>query len=195
MISRRSLILAASAAIMMFSVCAVIYSVRAELSHVFYYKIRYATGGNPDIFADAGRAHALYPWNFRLAACVAGIAFQKRFDNEGREIAGMMEIADQWCSMGLKLNRHERQLLLLNTMLIQHKSLNDAVAYWEEYVSKTFWDPRNHLVLVELYTRLRNVEKAEEALKWSAGASGYKNAEMMVDDLRKNTPAPSGDSR
>ncbi len=174
-----------SVILMSFAIFAVLYSIKAEIAQIAYYKIKYR-GGSVDVALCMGeRAHNLYPYNFRLAVWLANTAFRKRLDEQGDEMPARIESMKRWCDTGLELNSHDRWMRMLKTGLMERKSAETAAEYWNEYVNKAFWDPRNHLMLVELYTRAGKLEKAEESLKWAEGAPGYGIVKNFLEDARK----------
>ena len=156
----------------------ILHGVRAGLAHVLYFQAKYGSARDDAdrVLRLAERAHGLYPCNYNLCILAADAAYAASSVRDRDESARRRALAERWCGTGLKLNFHQRQLRRLKTRLLASESLQEAVRYWEDYVEWQFWDPYNHAVLVELYGRAGDFEKARRSLNWVVGSDRYEEA-------------------
>ena len=68
----------------------------------------------------------------------------------------------------------------LKARLVSLESPAEAVAYWDEYLDWNFWQPLNHMVMVELAVSAGDFTRASDALKWLKGTSHGPWAEALI---------------
>ena len=183
--------------LLVLSLCGIVHGVRAGMAHALYFQARY--GGresHPDaIFVLCEQADRLYPFNYNLCILAAKTAYAASFSGDRNESARLLALAERWCDKGLRIDVYKRSLRLLKTRLMAMKSLPDAIRYWEAYVEWEFWAPRNHAVLVELYSRAGDFDRALESLAWTRGSDCYADASRKFTeawDREKTFKAASG---
>ncbi len=143
-----------------------VHAGRAGSAELLYYRAKYGAWQHD---ADRGlaavaKAHARYPWNYQHCIWAAETAFYGGWDEAGNERPGALDTATLWCRRGLDLNPYKSQLVLLDVRLTAYADLAAATRRWEAFVDWNYWDPHNHAVLVELYSRQGLYDKAIAAL-------------------------------
>jgi tetratricopeptide (TPR) repeat protein len=188
---------AAGAALVAVSAYGVCYGVQAGIAHSMYHDAKYgdARGDYGQVLNRCEEAHALYPYNYYFSIWTAEKAFYTSFDVDKNEAEKRIAAAERWCDIGLAQNFHNSQLQLLKTRLIERKSLPEAIKFWEAYVEFQFWEPYNHAVLAEMYTKAGDFEKAFDSLEWTKGSKYHdETAKTIKDawnrDMTSTLPSP-----
>ena len=164
-----------------------LHGTRAAVANAIYYRAKFGSlKDRPDkIIAACEQAHRLYPFQHRFCLWTAEQAYVDRFDAAGRERPDRLAAAETWCRRGLTLQPYSQALHLLNVRLTARASLRDAIDKWDEYVDWHFWDPYNHAVRVELYSRVGRFGEAAEALTWVRGSEYFQEARQTLDDAMR----------
>jgi len=179
------------------SVAGLAHGIRAVQANALYFQAKYGSQkDNPTaIFALYERAQHGYPYNYNFCILAAESAYYSSFDVDPKEAARRRLLATQWCDTGLKLDVYKSQLRLLKTRLLAMESLPAAIRYWENYVDWEYWAPRNHAVLVEMYSLAGDFDKALQSLALTEGSDVYNDAShkfVEIWDREKTLKAPSG---
>lgn len=163
---RRAARFAAGLLLVALAVAGVPYSLRASQSQWLYYRAKYGDWrqDHTRAIAAAQRAHQLYPWNYNLCIWAAESAYYGAWDAALGDRAASVQLAQTWCDRGLALNTYKSPLRLLEVWLTAHTALPEAIRKWEAYVDWHFWEPYNHAVLVDLYSRNGQYEQALASL-------------------------------
>lgn len=159
---------------------AVLHCCRAGLASVLYYQSRYGHKGKDPAAAldQARRAHALYPHNYLLAISAGKQAFYAgRGATNGTE---RLQQARHWSAIAFGLCPFNSEAAHLRAEVLALDSLPDAIALWERYRDRVFWEPFNHWLLVDLYVRAGEWDRAAEALYWLKDTPLFKPAEDMI---------------
>lgn len=158
-----------------------VYGARAAAAQWTYFMCKY--GREPatvrELLAAARRAHRWYPHNYYLAILAAERAHAAavaRTPPDGE----LWRQAWLWCERGLAQNPWRSSLRWLKTRLLWREAPQEAIRYWEQFTDWNFWEPWNHAVLAELYAKVGEFEKADEALFWARGAPNYEDARRAV---------------
>ena len=159
---------------------------RATGAHVIYHGLKYskqtprasyeAIGGACDL------AHRLYPYNYYLCTLAGQTAYLDSRVRDPEVHARHKAKAERWCAASLRLNPFRSQTRLLKTRLLQSDSMEEAIAYWSEYVDWEFWDPYNHAILVDLHLKAGNISEAITELQWVEGSDSYSWATSGLHD-------------
>ncbi|MDA0578784.1 MAG: hypothetical protein O3B24_11890 [Verrucomicrobia bacterium] len=144
----------------------VVHGLRAGIAHSLDFACRYGVWvGQPDrILAAAERAHRVYPHNYLICIVAGESAYYDRYDAGGQVRADRLAAAAAWCARGLVLNPLASQLRMLDMRLTEPHALSSAIRKWEAYVDWECWEPHNHVVLVELYSKAGRYPEALESL-------------------------------
>ncbi len=159
----------------------VVYSVRAGISQLIYYRAKNGYSDTGDLYKIYRQTNHLYPYNYRFFAWSAEEAFNrgsKATDEKSRD--KNFELAELLCDKGLALNKYERPLPFIKTQLLYRKSPTDAVVYWEKYVEWDYWNSYNHAVLASLYAGIGKFGQAMQTLQFIKGTPDYNSAEKIV---------------
>lgn len=158
------------------SLVGVVHGTRAALAHVMYFDAKYGSAKTfpAGILRRYAQAHALYRFNYRFSTWAGETA-----DAESRagDAARSGDAARRCCEAGLAQNPHHGPLRLLKTRLLERESPAEAARYWERYVDWQYWNPQNHAILVELYARAGDFDRAAKSLalirktRWHEAAS------------------------
>ncbi len=156
------------------------HGVRASIASQRYYAAKY--GSTKDdvraVLKLCEEAQSYYHWNYH--ACL--LATERAYEAAGlstneQERAWLREQEQVWCDRGLAVNHMKSQLRLLKAWALARQSPIEGARYWEEYVDWDYWDTYNHRVLVELYARAGELERADECLDVIVGLPQYQEAE------------------
>jgi hypothetical protein len=163
---------------------AVSYAWRVACSQFAYYGLkygRYATATLETKQELATRAYAQYPWNYYLCQLMAKEAWEnvniRNVDADGERLS----LANEWCSRGRELNPYDRSLAWTAVSIAGVDSAQKAVAVWERYVERVFWDPWNLASLIKLKAMAGQVKDARTLLALLDGRPEYRDAAMAVD--------------
>jgi hypothetical protein len=161
-----------------------IHGVRTARAQCLYFGAKYGPAREdvPGILTRCADAHRLYPFNYFAAIWAAEKAYYSRGAAGPEQEAERLEAAQQWCDLGLHLNPHKSQLRLLKTRLLQRDSPRQAARYWERYVDWQFWNPHNHAVLVELYARAGEFERAMATIQRLKGRPHHDEAKRHLEE-------------
>lgn len=187
-------------ALLVLAVAGTRYGLRAGCAQAEYYRAKYGILRDQPARALelAERAHARYPLNFYLCSWAGEVAYYGDWGADAPAAPVRRELARRWCERGLALNGWYRPLRLLEARLAADVSLPEAIRLWESYVDWQFWDPYNHAVLAEFYSRGGRYEQALEALTWVRGSPYEEAARRQVqqawaDEIRSmQGAAPRG---
>lgn len=170
-------------ALVAFSVFGFVHAIRLECSEIHYHAARYGRSGKhiDSLLAASHTAHRIWPRNYYACIWAGKTAFHRRLEDGGKHEAERLEEARFWAAEGLAINPHNSELAHLHTEVLALADPAAALAFWEPYVERRFWEPFNHFVLVELYTRLGNLEKAEESLFWLQDTPLFENGAAIID--------------
>ncbi len=171
---------------------------RAAAAHALYFNAKYgaAASDGDRVLALCSKAHRLYPHNYYCALLAGERAWDMRkgVSSEQERII-LTALAVHWCDVGLCLNPYLSSLRYLRMRILEELSIRDAIAWWERHVEWQFWAPYNHLVLVELYAKTGQFERALEAMKWVRGTEYEKEASARLREAwEKETSFPEGTS-
>jgi len=156
------------------------HGVRASIASQAYYAAKY--GPSKDdvrvVLKLCETTLSYYPWNYH--ACL--LATEKAYVAAGnstnpREETWLRKQEQIWCDRGLALNHMKSQLRLLKAWALARQSPIEGARYWEEFVDWDYWDEYNHRVLVELYARAGELERADACLDVIVGRAQYREAE------------------
>lgn len=191
-------ILSAGLALLCLSTSGIVYGTRAALAHIMYFNAKYGRFTNQAEYVArrCDGADRLYPFNYRFC-CLAGTelyyAGQRAADPWKSEF---FKRARYWCDKALDLNPHKRPARLLDVRLLgEEGELGESIRRWEEYVDWDFWEPYNHALLVELYSRAGDFDKATEALTWVRGSRYEDYAGRELRDAWEREMLPPPDTR
>lgn len=180
---RRRCNLLLSLAAVALSLCATLYAARATCAHYLYFSEKYgnASGGDTDdgTASHWEQSYTLYPHNYHLCIEAMERAWHSRFAGEVEDL-GRVHVSEKWCDRGLTANPFLSQLRLHKTILIERESVEDAIAYWREYVDQNYWVPFNHAFLTDLYTRGGQFTYAFESLEMVEGSPHEKDVRARL---------------
>ncbi len=182
---RRLGIVVAGLALAVIGVAGVVHGVRAELAQLLYFQCKYGPWkADPDrAFVAAERAHGFYPYNDLLCILTAETAWYTRVDEAGGERVDRLDTAARWCAAGQALNPWSSQLRMLDMRLTERHSLREAVRKWEAFVDWQYWEPYNHVVMVELYGKAGRYREALERLALlESRPPFYQDAQRALND-------------
>jgi tetratricopeptide (TPR) repeat protein len=167
-----------------FSAYGIVYGIRVEWAQLRYFQAKYGSAkDNPDrIFSLCEKAYPVYPFNYNFCIWAAETAYYTSSEVSGNESIRRRALAERWCGTGLKSNFYKSQLRLLKTRLLAEEDLSDAIRYWEAYVDWQFWAPYNHAVLVDLYSRAGDFDKALQSLEWVKGSEYHEEARRHLQE-------------
>ena len=159
---------------------AVVYSVLAAASAALYYDSRYRQADGDPIRALklAREAHALYPHNYLLCVAMGKRAFY--VDPQAPDQEGWRAEADRWSERAYALCPFDSEAAHLRTEVLARVALPRAVALWEQYRDRVFWEPFNQWMMLDLYVRAGQLDKASEALYWLKDTPYFEKADGMV---------------
>ncbi|MCX7591089.1 MAG: hypothetical protein N2255_05615 [Kiritimatiellae bacterium] len=174
-----------SALLLVFSGAGVIHGVRAGRAQVLYHDAKYSIAAHePDgILRRCEVAQKLYPFNYYFhiwAAENAWRAYLGAAANEGR--TRWLEAARFWCDTGLACNPYRSELRTLKMRLLAMDSVEEAIRYWRSYLDWHFWEPYNHALMVELYAKAGDFERAVAEMRWVRGSRHYEDARRILDE-------------
>lgn len=180
----RSILLWSGVLLLAVAALGVWHSARASLSYMVYHHAKFTPPREYDRPETVARrckdAHRFYPYNYYLCIWIAEKCWYARYDIDGSESAGRVELAREWCDRGLALNTRKSQLRLLKTRLLAKRSIREAIDQWRDYVDWHFWEPHNHAVLVELYAEAGDFAGATKSLEWVKGSKHYAEAQLKL---------------
>lgn len=162
---------------------ACVYGVRVAGSQYDYFRLKYGrlADAAPEVKAVlAERAHARYPLNYYLCQLVTD-DFQTHSGEGGwvQRQARRTAAAD-WCERGRRLNPYGRELAWLAAGIARLKSPEAALAIWEPYVERVFWDPWNLAVLIRLRVDAGRLDAARKLLPLLYGHPEYAAAASAI---------------
>jgi hypothetical protein len=174
----------AGVALLVVSAVGAVHGVRAAAAQATYYRAKYGSARDRPlrILEVCRAAHRLYPFNYYFCAWAVEQAYHSAFTLPVDQAAARFALAEQWCATGLGLNPHKTQLRLFEARLLERESLAEATAAWEAYVDWHFWDPFNHAVLVEFYSKAGDYGKALQALEWVRGSEYAARAGQILQE-------------
>jgi hypothetical protein len=182
-ISDQWFVAVAGGGLLALSVLWVVHGSRAAVAQACYHRAKYgaANAEASKIVGLCRRAYALYPWNYYFSIESSERAYKAAFGmGEGSSRQDMLRQSQFWCERGLTQNRWRSQLRRLKTRFLWEASPSEAVRYWKAHTDWQFWEPHNHRVLVELYAKAGDFEKAEKSLRWTKGTSEYEPARQLM---------------
>lgn len=178
---------AAGAALLAVAVMGVWHGLRAGVAMVTYHQAKYgaASGDVTRNLRLCQRVYPLYPWNYRFSIFVAEQAY---YDHSatGERRRQLLRQARLWCERGLTQNEWKSQLRRLKTRFLYDEAPLKAVQYWQAFADWQFWEPYNHVVLVEMHARNGDFNKAEAEMKWVTGSSHEASARTFIDRERQS---------
>jgi len=169
------------------SIVLLVHGAKASLAHALYFQSKYAahSEGVHGVLRRNEDAFRLYPFNAHSCAWAAQRAHLEALSRPRYEKQVWYELAEWWCDRGLRLNPHRRDLRRLKSRLLGYRDPAAAARDWADYVEWHFWDPANHIRLVELYAAAGEIDKAEEALAvLKSRPRDYAKAVRYIDKVR-----------
>jgi hypothetical protein len=176
--------------LLLVSLAGIVHGCRACLAFVLYFQSKYGAANDSisGILRRNETAHGLYPFNTYSCSWTARKAYAAARGLSGRERDAMLAAARLWCERGLTRNRYKRELQVLKTELLKDKSPAEALKIWEPYVEWNFWNPANHVLLVELYAAVGDFAKAEQSLGLLRGRREHAEAKRRLEAARSSGP-------
>ena len=160
---------------------AVSYGGRVAVAQAGYYRLKYGSLVDSipeDKTALAERAYALYPSNYYLCLLMAGDFWRQSGEvGRGRREARKTTAAD-WCERGRRQNPYGRELVWTADDIAP--SPGAALAVWEPYVERVFWEPWNLAALIRLKAAAGHVAAARELLPLLQGRPEYAAAASAI---------------
>jgi hypothetical protein len=131
--------------------------------------------------AQAERAHARYPHNYRLAMLISQRAWNDRATEAGAERPGHLALAREWGERGRAANPYREELRLMHLRFLRREDPQEAVRFWEAHVQWQFWSRYNHFLLLQLYADAGNIAGALEELAWVEGSTYEREARRIIE--------------
>jgi hypothetical protein len=167
---------------------AFVYGVRVARAQSDYYRLKYGAledAAPEDKAPVAERAHALYPANYYLCQLMAD-EFLTQADAGGwTQREARRKAAADWCERGRRLNPYGRELAWTATRLKRLESPEAALAIWEPYVDRVFWEPWNIAALISLQAEAGQVEAARTLLPLLHGWAEYAAAASAIENASR----------
>lgn len=167
------------------SVC---YGLRVAISQSDYYRLKYGAlaGANPEDKAPvAERAHARYPSNYYLSQLMADDFLIQSGEGEWTQREARKTAAADWCKRGRRLNPYGRELAWMAASIARIQSPEAALAIWEPYVERVFWDPWNLAGLISLKVAAGRVDAARKLLPLLRGRPEYATAARAIENAER----------
>jgi hypothetical protein len=139
----------------------VLHAARATLASRWYYIARYAPAGRTlgERLDLCRRAHALYPANHLMAAWAAREAYYAGDATLGAE-------SHRWSEIAFRLNPFSGDAAHVRAEVLAPSSPAAAITLWEAHRERCFWDPFSHWMMLDLYLRAGETDKAADVLYW-----------------------------
>jgi hypothetical protein len=152
----------------------VLHAACASLASRWYYTARYAPGNRTlsERLDLCRRAHALYPANHLLAAWAAREAYYA-----GKAVP--TGEASHWSEVAFRLNPFSGETVLVRAEILAQTSPAAAIALWEAHRERCFWDAFSHWMMLDLYLRARETDKAADVLYWLKDTPLYGRAQSL----------------
>lgn len=161
-----------------------LYGLAAAVGETCYFQSRYgcARGDLARTLAWSRTAAACYPFDYYVSIWAGKQAFHGRHDAATpAERDSRVEAATYWARRGYGLNPYNSESVQLWADVLALSSPSAALAVWEPYVQRHFWDPFNHVFLVDLYLRADELEKAEASLYWAQKSNAFQGLRDRLD--------------
>ena len=166
------------------SACGIWIGVHAGLAQVLYHSAKHGpNSGDVDrVLSLCCQAYDLYPWNYYFAIYAAEAAYYRAGEPGGARWRDRMESARLWCDRGLKLNPWKSQLRRLESRFLWEESPAKAISYWSAYTDWNYWEPYNHQVLAEMYSKAGDFGHAHREI---ALISSFPEADIARQTVEK----------
>ncbi len=167
---------------------AVGYGLRVAMAQSCYYRLKYGTlaGARPEEKVPvADRAHASYPSNYYLSQLMAGDFLTHSGEGGWAQREARKTSASDWCERGRRLNPYGRELTWMATGIARLQSPVAAIAIWEPYVDRVFWEPWNLASLISLRVAAGRVDAARELLPLLHGRPEYATAASAIENASR----------
>jgi hypothetical protein len=170
-----------------------LYGFGAARAQIAYFRARYGGENLPAeaIVERCGAAQRAYPRNYHFCRWAALRAWESAAEG-GPRAEKRRAAAERWCGAGLALNPYDRLLRLVKTRLLEGASVAEALRFWEKHVAWQFWEPRNHAVLVDLYARAGDYDRAMRSLRLIRGTPSYPSALQALRRAWAKEMEPNG---
>jgi len=146
---------------------AVGYGLRTAMAQAHYYRLKFgslAEASPEDKSPVAERAHARYPSNYYLCLLMADDFLTQSRDGGWTQRETRKAAAADWCERGRRLNPYGRELMWMAVSITRLQSPEAALAIWEPYVGRVFWDPWNLASLIRLRVDAGQLDDARKLL-------------------------------
>ena len=175
------------AVLLVISISGIVYASRVALAQGKYGWAKLMTPADDwcNILDLSESASHIYSANYYACILAAETAYFSSFGLSDKDAAENINKSQKWCDKGLKANSYRMQLHRLKTCLMARSSIPDAARYWERCVDWQFWEPANQALLVELYARTGQYEKAVDSLILIKESSYYAEASGRLNDAWK----------
>ncbi len=167
---------------------AVGYGLRVAIAQSCYYRLKYGAlaVASPENKAPvAERAHARYPSNYYLNQLMASDFLTQSGEGEWPQRVARRAAADDWCERGRRLNPYSRELAWTAASIARLQSPEAALAIWEPYVERVFWDPWNLAGLISLKVAAGRVDAARKLLPLLHGRPEYADAASAIENASR----------
>jgi tetratricopeptide (TPR) repeat protein len=174
---------AAGTLVVLLSLVAMIHSVRAAVAASLYQRARYGPASRDieQVLRLCERAHALYPYDYYVCIWAGKQAWAAWRDSGPDSAESRLSASREWATRGMAINPHNSELTHLYTEHLALTDPNAALAVWQPYVQRRFWDPFNHAFLVDLLVRAGRIDEAEESLYWVKDSPLFEPTRRMLD--------------
>lgn len=160
-----------------------IYGWRVAMAQSAYFRLKYgnlADATPEDKAPVAERAHARYPRNYYLCQLMSDDFWRQSGAGGWSRREARTTAAAVWCERGRWLNPYGRELAWLASGIAGLESPQAALASWEPYVERVFWDPWNLAALIGLQVQAGQVESARKLLPLLQGRPEYGAAASAI---------------
>jgi hypothetical protein len=170
------------------SLMGLVYGVSAAVGEISYFHSRYGVGRRDltRALALSERAAAFYPFDYYVSIWAGKQAFHGRHQAAAAaESEALVGAAARWAKRGYRLNPYNSETVQLWADVLALKSPRAALDVWAPYVERHFWEPFNHVFLVDLYLRAGDLEKAEEALYWAKPSDQFEGLRKRLEAAQR----------
>ncbi len=173
-----------------------VHAVVMARSQGLYYAAKYGSLRDDDLSALTSLAAArnLNAVNYNACEHAARRAWYLAGRSTGTNQTLLHEQARLWCDRALMLNPYQRSMRWMQAQQIARENKQQGLAAWQAYVEWEFWQPENHLILVDMALSAGRLDVAELALPWAAGASGYDAMAARVKVERERAIKPHAEN-
>lgn len=167
---------------------AVGYGVRVAIAQTDYYRLKYGTHADarPENKAPvAEQAHARYPSNYYLCQLMADDFWTQSGEGGWAQRAARTAAAADWSERGRGRNPYGRALVWTAADIARLQSPDAALAIWEPYVERVFWEPWNLASLISLQAEAGRLDAARRLLPLLHGQAEYAAAASAIENASR----------